>query len=196
MELVIAAYDEGGRVSEDEMVYIILGLIAAGTDTVMNILSRMTLMLLREDRRLWDQVAAQVAAQGEVTRVVLDELLRLVQQGNGAMLRVAEQDVELPSGTIRAGETLALPLSSAGLDNEVFPEPHTLRFDRQGPRSLIFGGGPHYCVGVNVAKAELQLGLQALMTRLPGMRLAGDPAGLTFTKGELLTVLTSVPVTW
>jgi cytochrome P450 len=192
VDIVMAAYDEGGRVSQDEMVYIILGLIAAGTDTVMNILSRITLMLLRDQRRLWDQVAAQ----GEVTRAVLDELLRYVQQGNGAMLRIAEQDVELPSGTIRAGQTLALPLSSAGLDETVFPEPHTLRFDRQGPRSLLFGGGAHYCVGVNVAKAELQLGLQALMTRLPGMRLAVDPAELTFTKGELLTVLTSVPVTW
>ncbi len=129
VELVMAAHDEGARVSEAEMVYIICGLIAGGVDTVVNILSRITLMLLRDQRRLWDQVAAQ----GEISRVVLDELLRLVQQGNGAMLRVAEQDVELPSGTVKAGETLAMPLSSAGLDETVFPEPYALRFDRQGP---------------------------------------------------------------
>ncbi len=130
LDLVMTAHAEGGLVSEDEMVYIICGLIAGGVDTVTNIFSRIMLMLLRDGRRLWDQVAAE----GEITRAVLDELLRYVQQGNGAMLRVAEADVELPSGMVRAGQTLVLPLSSAGLDETVFPEPHTLRFDRPGPR--------------------------------------------------------------
>ncbi len=49
---------------------------------------------------------------------------------------------------------------------------------------------------MNVAKAELQLGLEALMTRLPGIRLAADPAELNFTGGEMITILTSLPVTW
>ena len=53
-----------------------------------------------------------------------------------------------------------------------------------------------YCLGSNVAKAEMEVGLQALMKTLPGMRLAVEPAELTFTRGEMITMLTALPVTW
>jgi cytochrome P450 len=192
LDMLITSHDEGGRLTEDELVYNTLQIISAGTGIMTNLFSRIVLMLLRDERRLWDRVAAH----GEVTPGVVEELLRYVQQGNGAMVRVAQEDVELPSGTITAGQTVLLPLSSTGLDETVFPEPHTLRFDREGPRSLIFSGGPHYCLGTNLAKAELRIGLQSLMTRLPGLRLACDPAQLHSTDGELLDVLKELPITW
>jgi cytochrome P450 len=188
---LIAAMDEG-VLSEQEMIYILLSVIAAGTDTVTNSFSRIVLMLLVDDRRLWEQVAAA----GEITRPVIDELLRRFQQGNGAMLRVAREDVDLPSGRVLAGETVALPLSSAHLDEDVFPDPYALRFDRGGPRALVFGGGAHYCLGVNLAKAELQIGLTALMRTFPNLHLTVDPHRLRYSKGELLTVIRKFPVAW
>lgn len=188
---LIAALDEG-VLSEQETVYILLSVIAAGTDTVTNVLSRIVLMLLLDDRRLWDQVAAA----GEITRPVVDELLRRFQQGNGAMLRVAREDVELPSGLVRAGEIVALPLSSSHLDETVFPDPFALRFDRTGPKALVFGGGAHYCLGVNLAKTELQIGLTALMRAFPDLHLAVSPHRLRYSKGELLTVIRKFPVAW
>jgi cytochrome P450 len=188
---LIGALDEG-VLSQEEAVYVLLSVIAVGTETVSNTFSRIVLMLLLDDRAMWDQVAAV----GGAGRPVIDELLRRFQQGNGAMLRVAKEDVELPSGLVRAGEVVALPLSSTHLDESVFPDPYALHFDRNGPKSLVFGGGAHYCVGVNLAKTQLQVGLTALMHTFPGLQLAVDPRRLRYSKGELLTVLRKFPVAW
>lgn len=188
---LIRALDEG-VVSEEEAVYILLSVISVGTETVTNAFSRIVLMLLLDDRKMWNQVAAV----GEVTRPVVDELLRRFQQGNGAMLRIAQEDVHLPSGLVRAGEVVALPLSSSHLDESVFPDPYALRFDRNGPKSLVFGGGAHYCVGVNLAKTELQIGLTALLRSFPDLHLAVEPRRLRYSKGELLTMIRKFPVAW
>ncbi|WNI18947.1 cytochrome P450 [Actinacidiphila sp. ITFR-21] len=191
-QLVSACYVDG-KLSDEELFYVLVGVIAAGTDTITNVLSRITLTLLRDDRAKWQQVADA----GGVSTAVLEELLRFVQQGNGAMLRVALEDVELPSGTVRAGETLALPLSAAGLDPKAYPDPHQLHFDRVSPpRTLMFGGGAHYCVGIHLAKAQLQIGLQSLMERFPALDLAVDPRQLRFSKGELLTTIKAFPAVW
>ncbi len=192
IDYFIAARDEGKSMNEKEIIYSIMAAIALGTNAVGNILGRITLMLLLDDRMLWEQIRAH----GPFDGAVLDELLRVVQQGNAAMIKVAREDIRLPSGIIAAGEAIALPLSSTGLDESAYPDPLTLRFDRQGPRSLIFGGGERYCIGQHVAKAMLRVGLCELMTRLPGLRLATDPKLLRFSKGELVHMLTSLPVTW
>jgi cytochrome P450 len=192
IDYFIAARDEGQSMTEEEIIYAIMAAIALGTNAVENILGRITLMLLLDERKLWEQIRAH----GALDRSVLDELLRLVQQGNAAMIKVAMEDIQLPSGIIGAGEVIALPLSSTGLDENAYPDALTPRFDRQGPRSLIFGGGERYCLGQHVAKAMLYAGLSALMTRLPGLRLAADPKTLRFSKGELVHMLTSLPVAW
>ena len=192
IDYFIAARDEGEGMTEEEITYAIMAAIALGTNAVGNILGRITLMLLLDDRKLWEQIRAH----GAFAPVVLDELLRMVQQGNAAMIKIAAEDVQLPSGTVRAGEAIALPLSSTGLDDSVYPDPLTLRLDRQGPRSLIFGGGERFCIGQHLAKAMLYVALSAVMTRLPGLRLDTDPKLLKFSRGELVNMLTSLPVTW
>jgi cytochrome P450 len=179
-------------VSEEQMTYWIMSTLAVGTNALANVFGRIILMLLLDDRKMWKQVLDH----GEFDLTVLDELLRLVQQGNAALIKVASDDVELPSGTVRAGEAIALPLSSTGLDELAFPDPHTPRFDRPGPRSLIFGGGMHYCLGQHLARAELLAGLAGLTARLPGLRLAADPKQLKFSRGELVHSLTALPVSW
>jgi len=189
---LLAVRDPAAGVTEQQIRYWIMTTLALGTNALANVFGRITLMMLVEDRAMWNQVLAH----GEFTRPVLEELLRLVQQGNAALIKVASDDVELPSGTIRAGEAIALPLSSTSLDELAFPDPHALRFDRPGPRSLIFGGGMHYCLGQHLARAELYAGLAGLMARLPGLRLAADPKQLKFSRGELVHSLMALPVTW
>ncbi|WNI17027.1 cytochrome P450 [Actinacidiphila sp. ITFR-21] len=190
---LVTAHGVEQQLSEEELLYIMLGVIATGTDTVTNALGRIMVNLMRDDRAQWKQVVAGA----EVSPQVLEELLRLMQQGNGAMLRMAEEDVELPSGTIRAGETVVLPLSPAGLDPAVYPDPYALRFDRESPpRALVFGGGAHYCVGVHLGKAELQIAVQTLVERFPEVRPAVAPEKLRFSRGDLLSTLKAFPVLW
>jgi cytochrome P450 len=126
----------------------------------------------------------------------VDELLRYNPLGGGASLRLALEDVELPSGTVRAGQTVVVARNSATRDELAYPDPESIRFDRVGPQPLVFGGGPHYCLGAHLAKAELHLGLGVLLERLPTLRLDADPLDLRYTEGELLSSLVSLPVAW
>jgi len=69
--------------------------------------------------------------------------------------------------------------NSALRDEQAYPDPDVIRFDRTPRKQLVFGGGPHYCLGAHLAKAELRIGLGLLVERLPTLpprRRAGDAA--------------------
>jgi cytochrome P450 len=189
---LIAARDGADRLTEPELVYLVTGLIAAGNETTSNALGRALLTLLRDDRTLW----RDLVAEPELVPAAVDELLRFNPLGNGASLRVATQDVALPSGVIKAGEAVLIAAGSGARDQTAYKDPDTVRFDRHGPAQLVFGGGPHYCLGAHLAKAELQIGLALLVERLPAMRLAIGLDDLRFTEGEVLSSLVSLPVAW
>ncbi|MGH6655933.1 MAG: cytochrome P450 [Actinocrinis sp.] len=189
---LIAARDGADRLSEPELLSLLLGLIAAGNETTSNALSRGLLTLLSGDGALW----RQIVADPELIPAAVDELLRFNPLGPSGMMRLAVQDVELPSGTIRAGEPVMLANVSASRDDEAYQDADTVRFDRDAPAQIVFGGGPHYCLGAHLAKAELRIGLGALARRLPGLRPTADPGTLEFTGGEILSSLVSLPVAW
>jgi cytochrome P450 len=74
-----------------------------------------------------------------------------------------------------------LSVASANRDERAFAEP--LRFDITVERELhlTFGGGPHYCLGVHLARAEMEEALTVLPRRLPDLRLDGEPTWRTGT---------------
>lgn len=189
---LIAARDGADRLTEAELVYMVAGLIAAGNETTSNMLGRAVLALLRDGAGLWQRLVDEPA----LIPAAVDELLRYNPLGNSGALRQAVEDVELPSGTIRAGEAVIIAVSSALRDELAYPDPDTVRFDREAPAQIVFGAGPHYCLGAHLAKAELRIGLGALTERLPGLRLAADPLTLSYTEGEVLSSLVSLPVSW
>jgi cytochrome P450 len=168
-----------------------VGLIAAGNETTSNALGRAVLRLLDHDRVLWEQLRARP----DLMPGAVDELLRVSTTGAG-MLRVATEDVELPSGTVKAGEAVVISFTSSQHDEVAYPEPGEIRFERDAPPAVTFGGGPHYCLGAHLAKAELRIGLGLLLQRLPGLRLAAAPEDLRYTEGDAISSLISLPVAW
>jgi cytochrome P450 monooxygenase OleP len=126
----------------------------------------------------------------------VDELLRVMTLGNTGMLRVVTEDVELPSGVVHAGDTVVVATTSALRDEAVYTDPDEVRFGREAPPSLVFGGGAHYCLGAHLAKAEMQIGLSVLLERLPTLRLAVEVEDLEFSEGEILSSVLALPVTW
>ncbi|HEU5356070.1 MAG TPA: cytochrome P450 [Actinocrinis sp.] len=189
---LIAARDGADRLTESELVYMVAGLIAAGNETTSNMLGRSVLTLLRDGAGLWQRLVDD----RELIPAAVDELLRYNPLGNGAALRLAVEDVELPSGTVHAGEGVLIATSAALRDELAYPDPDTVSFDREPPAQIVFGAGPHYCLGAHLAKAELRIGLGLLLERLPGLRLAADPRTLSYTEGEVLSSLVSLPVAW
>ncbi len=188
---LIAARDGKDALTEDELVLMVIGLIAAGNETTSNALGRAVANLLSNGRALWNQLLDRP----DLVPAAVDELLRFSTHGNG-LLRTATQDVELPSGVIRKGEAVVLHLPSAAYDEKAFPDPSSVLFDREPPPQISFGAGPHYCLGAHLAKAELRIGLGTLLERLPGLQLDADLATLQFSEGRQMSSLVELPVKW
>lgn len=91
--------------------------------------------------------------------------------------RVAKQDVRLGDKTIRQGQLVYLSLLAANHDPTVYSSPHRFEITRREQSNVAFGHGPHICLGGNLARLELEVGLSTLIARYPNLRLdASRPA--------------------
>jgi cytochrome P450 len=94
--------------------------------------------------------------------------------------RTATEDVELPSGaTVGAGEKVVLFYNSANRDEAVFDDPFTFDVTRTPNDHVGFGaGGPHFCLGANLARREVRVLFEELFRVLPDIEATGEPAML------------------
>jgi cytochrome P450 len=152
--------------STAELVWQLMGLMAAGQGTTTEGMSNLLLLLLR-DRDRWRALEADHGLiPGYVT-----EALRVVDPVLG-LPRVTTEDVELGGVSIPAGAQLLVVFASANRDAETFDEPD--RFDPERPtlaQNLNFGRGTHYCIGGRLARLEISVALDVLLDRLPNLRL-------------------------
>jgi cytochrome P450 len=174
---MIEARDEGDRLSDEELVRNTIGFVLAGHETTAATLSRGLLRLLdpRENYK-------ELVARPELIPTAVEELLRVEVPGDGAPLRVATEDIELPSGTIRKGEAVVASFVGPNHDPAVFDSPMELRLDRTGPaHHVTFGWGAHFCLGAKLARMELEEILRTIVDRFPGLDLAEDPDEIPWT---------------
>lgn len=166
---LIAAEIDGDRLSEAEFDMFFLLLAVAGNETTRNATAHGMKALIEHP----DQYAALVADPGLVDSAV-EEILRWATPVLH-FRRTARRDYELGGRTIRAGDKVVMWHISANRDETVFEDP--FRFDiRRSPNDHIAfgGGGPHYCLGANLARMELRLIFRELVTRLPDLTLDGE----------------------
>jgi cytochrome P450 len=104
----------------------------------------------------------------------VDELLRLHTPNQG-FARTARADAEIRGCPVRAGQQVALVLTSANRDEDAFDAPDAFRLDRETPH-LAFGHGPHKCPGAHAARAELRIVLEELLARTERFEVAGEVA--------------------
>jgi cytochrome P450 len=88
-----------------------------------------------------------------------------------AMRRVALTDTELGGKRIAAGDSVVMVYASANRDEAVFEDPFAFRVDRDPNEHVALGTGPHYCLGANLARMEIQVVLERVLERLPELRL-------------------------
>src|SRR5262249_3597447 len=89
--------------------------------------------------------------------------------------RIAHADLVLRGRTIRQGDLLYLSLGAANRDPEVFPEPDRFDVGRSDNRHLAFGAGPHLCLGMTLARRELEVSLGRLVRRVPRLSFDEEP---------------------
>ncbi|MFI1167261.1 cytochrome P450 [Streptomyces sp. NPDC020801] len=167
-------------------------LLQIGGEAVTNNSGQMFYVLLTRP-----ELAARLRAEPEIRPQAIDELLRYIPHRNAVGLsRIALEDVEIKGVRIRAGDPVYVSYLAANRDPEVFPDPDSIDFARGPNPHVAFGFGPHYCPGGQLARLESQLLVDALLDRLPGLRLAVPPGQVPFRKGALIRGPEALPVTW
>ena len=166
---LVQASEDGDRLSNDELQSMIGGLLFAGVDTTRNQLG-LAMHTFCEHPDQW----RLLAERPELAPAAVNETMRLFGAVPG-IPRVTLEDVEVDGWCIPAGTIVFLSLASANRDPRHYED--GVRFDITAEREghLTFGGGPHYCLGANLARAEMEEALVVLSQELSDLRLDGEP---------------------
>ncbi|MEV4076119.1 cytochrome P450 [Nonomuraea fuscirosea] len=184
---LLANQVQHGTIDRDEVVGLALVLLIAGHATTSGMISLGTLALLQHPEQLAAVRSGEVALPA-----VVEELLRYVSS-EGALPRVALEDVEIGGHLIGAGDGVLIVTSVANRDEALLAHPWELDVHRPAGQHLTFSHGIHQCLGQNLARAELEIAFHALFTRIPSLSLAASTGDLTTSRGSGLNTL---PVTW
>ncbi|MBV6697284.1 cytochrome P450 [Kitasatospora aureofaciens] len=204
---LVAACD-AGELSREELDSMVFQLLVAGQEPVTNQITTMLITLLRHPdhlARLRDGTTGdhtdgdRMEDPGLLARAV-EELLRHDAAFELTTWRFFAEDSDLFGTTVPAGDSVIVSLCAANRDDEQFPDADRLDFDRTPNAHLAFGHGIHYCPGAALARAELQIAIGTLLSRLPGLRPAGAEAAgldaLTWIPAVLARGVNKLPVAY
>ena len=165
-KLVTADLEDRG-LTPDEFAFFVLLLSVAGNETTRNAITH-GMMGFFEFPDQWERYRAERPA------TTADEVVRW---GTPVVIfqRTALSDTEIAGVPIAQGQRVGLSYSAANRDPEVFENPYQFDISRDPNPHLGFGGGgPHYCLGANLAKMEINLMFNAIAEHMPNIRPTGD----------------------
>jgi cytochrome P450 len=169
---LIRTEEEGERLSNRELENLILNILVGGVDTTQSQLAQ-ALRLLAADPEQWQAVRGDPEGMAPAAA---SEALRF-EPITPFTARLLTEDVEYREVTFPANTPVMVCSFTGNRDPAVFSEPEVfdITADREKARILTFGAGIHYCVGANIARAELEEALAFLATRIETLEPAGDP---------------------
>lgn len=158
---------DGKRFSDEDITaFVRMLLLAAGETTSRSFANMMVQLLQRPD--VLDELRRD---RGLIPKAVIETMRR--DPTAAALARVAAKDMTIGGTLIPAGTAVSLSIASANRDPEVYERPDELWLQRPMRPLLSFGFGPHICMGMHLAIAEMEIALDALLD-LPGLRLDPD----------------------
>ena len=167
---LIKAHDEAAALSEAEIVATCTLILFAGSETTANLIANAMLALLRNPDQMALLREGRVAVAGAV-----EEFLRYDGSGK-AVTRVLREDTDVLGVPMKAGQRAFLILAAANRDPAIFPDPDSLRLDRQSERGhLAFGYGLHSCMGLQLARLEASIAIPGILRKWRHIELAGAP---------------------
>jgi cytochrome P450 len=170
LSALIAAEEEGDKLTPGEVVSTALLLLVAGFETTVNLIGNGTVALLGEPgswQRLRQDPALIPAAIEEMLRY--DSPVQLTS-------RIATEDAEAGGRVIAAGRAVIVSIGGANRDPAVFERPDEFRIGRPDPgRHLAFSLGIHHCLGAALARLEARIAIEELTQRYPALELAAPP---------------------
>ncbi|GGZ39643.1 cytochrome P450 [Streptomyces poonensis] len=188
-DLIARQLEEGG-LDHNEVVMIAFVLLVAGHETTVNAISLGALALMQHP----EQIEVLLEDPGAVSRVV-DELLRFTSVSD-YMVRMAKEDIEVGGTTIKAGDAVVVSITLMNRDAKAYEDPDVFDARRHARHHVGFGHGIHQCLGQNLARAELEIALSTLFTRIPGLRPAVPLDEVPIKAGHDAQGPVELPVTW
>jgi cytochrome P450 len=183
---LVAVRDEGDRLTADELISTCMLLLNAGHEATANAAGNGLWALLRHP----DQMA-RLREDPTLLPSAIDEMLRY-DAPLQLFHRHVFEDMEYGGYELRRGEQIGLLYGSANRDSQAFERPDDFDVGRAPNRHLAFGAGVHFCLGAQLARLELEVLFGTLLSRLPMLRLDGEPPryrpGLVFRGLEALNV--------
>lgn len=176
---LISARDDGGKLSEEELITTCILLLNAGHEATVHALGNGVKAILEaatgrttKDRATTDRAGPRDWLTPARIGGTIEEILRFDPPLH-LFTRIAYEDIEVMGQVVRKHETVACLLAAAGRDPGVWEDPQ--RFDPARPAAAhaAFGAGLHFCLGAPLARLEMAAALPVLFDRCPGLRLDG-----------------------
>jgi cytochrome P450 len=168
--------------------------LIAGHDTTANMLALGALLLM-----LNPEQAAELRETDDpaVMDNAIEEMMRYLSIAHAGRPRVALEDVEIAGQLIAAGDGVVVAADANNHDESIFPDSETFDIHRDNAkRHLGFGFGTHRCHGELLAEAEMEISFNALLKRIPTLRLAVGVEELSFKRESTNYGVAELPVTW
>jgi cytochrome P450 family 142 subfamily A polypeptide 1 len=194
VSVLVAAQADGklashDRIAHDELQMFMTLLLVAGNETTRNALSG-AIAAFSCFPEEWERLREEP----ELLPDAVEEVIRFVTPVVG-FRRTATRDTGLRGRRIAAGDKVVVLYQAANRDEQVFDEPDRLRIDRRPNDHLAFGIGAHYCLGANLARAEIRIVLRELLRRLPDIRVAPGASPVR-VPSPLVAAIESLPVVY
>ncbi|HWL64686.1 MAG TPA: cytochrome P450 [Actinomycetota bacterium] len=183
---LIQAEVDDDQLTDMEFDAFFLLLAVAGNETTRNLISGGMLALMENP----DERRKLIEDQSKIPTAI-EEMLRMVTPVMH-FRRTATKDVEIRGHQIKEGDKVVVWYISANRDADMFPNPHAFEGARNPNEHIAFGGGgPHFCLGANLARLEIRVMFEEILKRLPDMELTDTPARL---RSNFINGLKHMPV--
>jgi cholest-4-en-3-one 26-monooxygenase len=188
MSALVHAEVDGERLDDIELNLFFVTLVVAGNETTRNLINHSLLALLdnpgelqrlRDDPSLWP--------------TAVEEMLRWGTSIHN-FRRTTTRDTVLRGQPIAAGDKVVMYYMSANRDEDVFTDPYRFDVGRKPNEHVTFGGGgEHYCLGANLARAEIRAMMQQIVNRLDDIEIAGEVRRL---RSDFVNGIKVIPITF
>jgi len=189
VSLVVNTDVDGEKLTDTDLIFETMLVLVGGDETTRHVISGGLEALLRNPGQL-----ARLRDDASLMKGAIEEMLRWVTPIQN-MNRTATRDAELAGQSIKKGDRMLLLYPSANRDESVFVNPDAFEIERSPNDHLAFGGyGRHHCLGAQLARLELKVLFEELLSRLDDITLKTPEESLPRRRGNFVLGFESMPI--